>query len=336
MRIWYHLADDAPSRLVEADDFASVVTIGIFDGVHRGHQQILQTVVQTAKKQNLQAVALTFDPHPSYVHRREDPVKLIQPLTDRLDTMAALGLDLVWVVPYLSELAQLTPRQFVQEYFVEVLQAKTVVVGHDTRFGINNSGNIETLRKLGEEYGFNVIEVSDILDRTQQRYSSTAIRALLKQGEVKAAAKMLGRNYRLRGVVEKGKQLGRKLGFPTANLGQIEGLMVPGQGVYAGLLVRKVPGTSAVEHLPAAISVGTNPQFGGQKVTVEAHVLGRSDLNLYGENVAIDFRQWLRPMLQLDSVDELLEQMDDDLRKCAQILGVPPAGRIDPDAVKAQ
>lgn len=328
MEIWA-AETDLPAGL------ESVATIGIFDGVHKGHQRILKTVVGQARQRGVSSVAMTFDPHPSYLHAPDNPTKLIQPLADRLHTIAALGIDAVWVVPYTWDLAGLGALEFIEEYFVRSLGVQAMVVGEDIRFGRHNQGTIETLCELGQSFDFRVQQIPDILDTDGQRYSSTRVRELLGKGQVASAANILGRSYRLRGVVESGFQRGRQLGFPTANLGQLSGLVLPADGVYAGILERSVPGTEAVEHLPSAISVGTNPQFDGQMTTVEAHVLGRSDLNLYGESVAIDFREHLRPIMKFKSVEELLAQMDQDILHSAEILGVPPTGRVDPAAVTA-
>ena len=328
MEIW----TNAPK--LEKDE-RSVAAIGIFDGVHRGHTRILKTVVERARRAGDKAVAITFSPHPSQLHNPENPTLLIQPLPDRLDAMAALGLDATWVVPYTWDLANQTPQSFIDHYFVAGLHVRELVVGEDVQFGKGNRGDIETLREAGRTRDFQVIEIADITDDEARRYSSTRVRECLAKGDVQGAARILGRCYRLRGIVERGFRRGRQLGFPTANLGGTEGLAIPADGVYAGHLVRSVPGTSAVEHLPAAISVGTNPQFAGEKTTVEAHVLGRADLNLYDEPVAIDFQARLRPMLKLESVEKLQSQMDEDLRACSEILGVPPAGRVNPEEVTA-
>lgn len=314
---------------------ASVVTIGIFDGVHRGHRKIIRKTVAYAREKDYTSVAITFNPHPSVLHQPGSPVSLIQPLPDRIDALATLGLDGLWVVPYTWDLASLTADEFIYQYFVKTLNVQLAVVGQDIRFGKDNSGNIDTLIKLGEKYGFQVLTVDDYESPQGRRFSSTWIRELLAAGEVEAAARVLGHSYRLRGVVEKGFQRGRKLGFPTANLGNLDGLALPKQGVYAGVLIRKVPNSQAVEHLPAAISVGNNPQFGADRITVEAHVLGRGDLNLYGQEVAVDFRDRLRDMKKFSGVEELLVQMDIDIARCAQLLGVPPVSRIDPALVTA-
>ena len=329
MKIWRSI-DEVPAGT------HSVATIGIFDGVHKGHRFILTHVVERARELGEQAVALTFDPHPATLHTPERGVQLIMPLEDRLNALAAMGIDATLVEHYTWDLAAMSPEDFVKRYFVDALGVRLVVVGADARFGKNNAGDCQTLTRLGKQYGFDVEVIDDINDLTQnRRYSSTWVRAHLAEGDVEGAAAILGHPYRLRGQVVRGFQRGRQLGYPTANLDASQVGMVPADGVYAGWLLAPVPGTSAVMSLPSAISVGTNPQFDGISRTVEAHVLGRADLNLYDQSIAIDFVKRLRPMLKMNSVDELLAQMDDDVRASADVLGVAPSGRVRPQDVTA-
>ncbi|MDY5600289.1 MAG: bifunctional riboflavin kinase/FAD synthetase [Schaalia hyovaginalis] len=329
MKIWYELAQ-VPG------DQRSVVTIGNFDGMHNGHRRVVASCVERAARRGAEAVAVTFDPHPTQVHRPELGLELISPLRDRLDAMAASGLDGTLVVHYDASVYSLEAEEFVEEFLVDRLGAIEVVVGQDFRFGRGNSGTVDTLRELGRRYGFDVTMVTDIEAPEGRRWSSSWVRELLEVGDVAGAARVLGHLHRIRGTVEHGFKRGRELGFPTANLGGgIEGV-VPGDGVYAGWLVRAVPGTQSAEFLPAAISVGTNPQFEGVERTVEAHVLGRSDLNLYGERIAVTFVARIRPMMSFDSVEDLLRRMDDDLRQTAYILGIAVATRVDPAAVTAR
>ncbi|MDO4888291.1 MAG: bifunctional riboflavin kinase/FAD synthetase [Actinomycetaceae bacterium] len=326
MRVWRSPEDIDLGR--------TVVTIGVFDGVHRGHRAVLAETVRQAKRHGLPSVALTFDPHPATVHGAQ-PVHLVTTLADRIERLAAAGIDAVYVQQYTLAYARATPRQFVEEQLVGQLGAEAVVVGADVRFGCDNSGDKDTLVELGERFGFDVTLVMDRESPLGRRWSSTWVRELLAAGDVRGAADVLGRPHRIRGTVVHGFRRGRQLGFPTANLEGENLGEVPADGVYAGWLVRSVPGTKATEHLPAAISVGTNPQFDGTQRTVEAHVLGRADLDLYGEDVAIDFVERLRPMMSFDSVAGLLAQMDEDLRGTAEVLSVPTAGRVDPSAVTA-
>ena len=329
MKIWYELAQ-VPG------DQRSVVTIGNFDGMHNGHRRVVASCVERAARRGAEAVAVTFDPHPTQVHRPELGLELISPLRDRLDAMAASGLDGTLVVHYDASVYSLEAEEFVEEFLVDRLGAIEVVVGQDFRFGRGNSGTVDTLRELGRRYGFDVTMVTDIEAPEGRRWSSSWVRELLEVGDVAGAARVLGHLHRIRGTVEHGFKRGRELGFPTANLGGgIEGV-VPGDGGYAGWLVRAVPGTQSAEFLPAAISVGTNPQFEGVERTVEAHVLGRSDLNLYGERIAVTFVARIRSMMSFDSVEDLLRRMDDDLRQTAYVLGIAVATRVDPAAVTAR
>ena len=328
MKVWTDLSE------IPGDE-KSVVTIGNFDGMHNGHRRVVASCVERARKRGVDAVAITFDPHPTQVHRPEVNLQLISPLRDRLDAMASCGLDATLVQHYDQSVYTLEAEDFVTEYLVDRLGAVEVVVGEDFRFGAHNLGTIDTLRTLGRTYGFDVVMVTDIQAPEGRRWSSSWVRELLAEGDVAGAARVLGHLHRIRGTVEHGFKRGRTLGFPTANLqGGIEGV-VPADGVYAGWVVRTVPGTQSAEFLPAAISVGTNPQFDGVERTVEAHVLGRSDLNLYGEKIAVTFVSRIREMMTFDSLDDLLFQMDNDLLKTASVLGIAVANRVDPDSVTA-
>lgn len=330
MEVW-RSTDDVP-----ADLRGSVVTIGVFDGVHRGHRAVIAETVRQAHELGVPSVVLTFDPHPGSVHNPDSEIPLVISLEDRLHLLEALGVDAAFVQHYTLDYAQASAEEFVRDQLVGQLRAAAVVVGEDVRFGRANSGDGRLLTQLGEELGISVTLVDDLEDPgSGRRWSSTWLRELLDDGNVKGATKVLGRLHRLQGTVVHGHKRGRELGFPTANLQASSAGVVPQDGVYAGWLVRTVPGTPAVENLPAAISIGTNPQFDGEKRTVEAHVLGRSDLDLYGEEVSIDLVAWLRPMLAFDTVEALLDQMDEDLRQSALALGVPVSGRVDPAEVTA-
>ncbi|GAB6940188.1 bifunctional riboflavin kinase/FAD synthetase [Isoptericola variabilis] len=307
----------------------SVVTIGNFDGVHRGHQAVLGRLVSLARADDRLAVALTFDPHPAQVHRPETAPELLTGLSDRLDLLARTGLDAVLVAPYTLDLAAQTPEEFVTRYLVDGLGARTVVVGHDVRFGKGNAGTLATMVELGGIHGFEVVAVDDVGEcapgsaGARERWSSSAARALLAEGDVAQAAEVLGRPHRVRGTVVHGDARGRELGFPTANLGHAEG-MVPADGVYAGRLLRPAlaeaePGNADAD-LPAAISVGTNPTFDGVERRVEAYVLDRDDLDLYGETVVLELVERLRPTLRFDGIEPLIEQMHADVARARDLL----------------
>ncbi|MGV9185568.1 bifunctional riboflavin kinase/FAD synthetase [Arcanobacterium canis] len=327
MKRWFNVAD-------VPDDLESVVTIGVYDGVHRGHQAILNETIRQARARGVQAVVLTFAPHPAVVHAPQTPIALITSLEDRLDRLEAMGIDGVLVQQYTLEYANASPEEFVTQQLRGVLGAKAVVVGKDVRFGAGNCADGDALIALGKRHGFDVTLVDDLVADDGRRFSSSWIRQLLGRGDVAAVAKVLGRPHRIVGEVRHGFQRGRELGFPTANL-YGDGLgEIPTDGVYAGWLIQRGPANTRV-YLPAAISVGSNPQFSGEIRTVEAHVLGRSDLNLYGQTVAIEFVDRIRSMLTFDSLDGLLERMDEDLRQSAEILGVPVPSRVDPTEVTA-
>ncbi|WP_125775228.1 bifunctional riboflavin kinase/FAD synthetase [Antribacter gilvus] len=305
----------------------SVVTIGNFDGVHRGHRAVLGRIVQLARSDDARAVAVTFHPHPAAVHRPDTAPELITGLQDRLDLMAETGLDAVLLVEYTLDFAAQTPDEFVTRYLVDGLRARTVVVGHDVRFGKQNAGTLSTMVELGGDHGFEVVAIEDVGECVppsgagQQRWSSTAVRALLAEGDVAQAADVLGRAHRVRGTVVHGDARGRELGFPTANLGGITG-MVPADGVYAGRLRRpSLADGEADKVLPAAISIGTNPTFDGVERRVEAYVLDRTDLDLYDEEVVLEFVAHLRPTLRFDGIDALITTMHDDVARARVILG---------------
>ncbi|SDC69173.1 riboflavin kinase / FMN adenylyltransferase [Sanguibacter gelidistatuariae] len=303
----------------------SVVTIGNFDGVHRGHAKVITRLIERARELSARSVAITFDPHPAQVHRPAEAPPLICGLTDRLDLLEATGLDAVLVLPYSLDFAQLTPRDFVAEYIVGALGACTVAVGRDVRFGLNNSGTLTTMIELGQELGFTVEVIDDVGNDAAARWSSSAVRELLLAGRVTEAARVLGRPHRLRGVVVHGDARGRELGFPTANLSQDAEGMVPADGVYAGWVRRPSSTEDAV--LPAAISIGTNPTFDGVQRRVEAYVLDRTDLDLYGEEILVEFVEHLRPTLRFDGLEPLVIQMHDDVVQAREILAGGPADR---------
>ncbi len=314
---WYGL-DDIP-----ADLGPTVVTLGNFDGVHRGHREVLTRVVREAADRDALPVAVTFDPHPIAVLYPDRAPAAVTSLEQRLDALASVGVGAVLVIEFTRDFAQQTPEEFVRGTFVDALGACAVVVGKDTRFGVRNSGDVGTLRELGAAHGFEVIALDDIGEGADEgaRWSSTQLRAELLAGNVDHAAQILGRPHRVTGTVVHGDHRGRELGYPTANLSQDHEGLVPADGVYAGWLVRLGLDESAPDRtLPAAVSVGTNPTFDGHQRRVEAYVLDRTDLDLYGERVAVEFVSHLRPTLKFESIDTLVEQMAQDVVRCREIL----------------
>ena len=313
----WHGLDDIP-----ADLGPTVVTLGNFDGVHRGHREVLTRVVREATLRGATPVAVTFEPHPIAVLYPDRAPAAVMSLGQRLDALEAVGLGATLVLEFTAEFARQTPEEFVRATFVEALGAVAVVVGKDTRFGVRNSGDVDTLRELGETHGFEVLALDDIGEGdATTRWSSTQLRAELLEGAVAHAAQILGRPHRVAGTVVHGDHRGRELGYPTANLSQDHEGLVPADGVYAGWLLRLDVAPDGPDRiLPAAVSVGTNPTFDGQQRRVEAYVLDRTDLDLYGERVVVEFVDRLRPTLRFDGVDALVEQMAQDVDRCREIL----------------
>ncbi|WP_420830813.1 bifunctional riboflavin kinase/FAD synthetase [Actinomadura graeca] len=302
---------------VPADWGRSVVTIGVFDGVHRGHQRIVGAAADEARRRGLRSVAITFDPHPDEVVRPGTHPPLLASTRRRIELLEGLGTDAVVVVPFTLELSKVPPEEFVQSVLVDRLHAAHVIVGEDFRFGHRAKGDVALLRDLGEKYDFTAEGMP--LVANGDTISSTYIRTRLESGEVGAAATALGRPHRVEGVVVRGHQRGRALGFPTANLETLPHTAIPADGVYAGWLVcdsDRYPGF----RWPAAISIGTNPTFeGGGERTVEAYALDRDDLDLYGEHMAVDFVARIRDTLKFDSVEALIEEMHRDVARAREV-----------------
>lgn len=316
MEVWHGLGR------VPANTGPTVVTIGNFDGVHTGHREVLGHVVAQARSRGAQAVAMTFSPHPAQLHRPAQAPEELTGLDDKLALLAQTGLDAVLVVAYTADFAAQSPEQFVRRYLVDPLHPALVVVGSDVRFGVDNTGDRSTMADLGERYGFEVEVLEDVLaPRRLRRWSSTWARDLLGTGAVDDLAVVLGRPHFMRGAVVHGEARGRELGFPTANLDPASSGAVPLDGVYAGWLIRD-GGEGA--RLPAAISVGTNPTFDGVVRQVEAHVIGRDDLDLYGEEVVVEFVAMLRPTIKFDGVEPLIAQMHTDCADALALLGLAP------------
>ncbi|MEO3802804.1 bifunctional riboflavin kinase/FAD synthetase [Nonomuraea sp. B1E8] len=297
-----------------------VVTIGVFDGVHRGHRRVIERAVAIARERGLRSVAVTFEPHPEEVVRPgSHPPRLTSPQR-RGELLAGLGIDEVDVVEFTLELQRTSPEDFVQSVAAERLRAAVVVVGEDFVFGHEASGDVQTLRTLGDKYDFEV-EAVPMLDGV----SSTAIRDLLVAGDVEGARERLGRPHRVEGVVVRGYQRGRQLGFPTANVETPPHTAIPADGVYAGWLgcvpVANLPALYAGERWPAAISVGTNPTFEGVPRTVEAYALDRDDLELYGAHVAVEFAARLRGNTRFESIETLIAQIHADVEATRRITG---------------
>ncbi|WP_079169390.1 bifunctional riboflavin kinase/FAD synthetase [Streptomyces sp. CC77] len=293
----------------------SVVTIGSYDGVHRGHQLIIGRAVERARELGVPAVVVTFDPHPSEVVRPGSHPPLLAPHHRRAELMGELGVDALLVLPFTAEFSQLSPADFIVKVLVDKLHARAVVEGPNFRFGHRAAGNVDYLAELGATYDYEV-EIVDLYVTGEagdgRPFSSTLARGLVAEGNVTGAAEILGRPHRVEGVVVRGAQRGRELGYPTANVETLPYTAIPADGVYAGWL------TADGERMPAAISVGTNPQFDGKERTVEAYAIDRVGLDLYGQHVAVDFLSFVRGQQKFASIGELLEAIAGDVVQCRQ------------------
>lgn len=292
-----------------------VAAVGKFDGVHRGHALVLARAREHADRLELPLVVVTFDPHPAVILRPEQAPKMIGTLDDRLARLAAAGADAVLVVPFTAALAAVPAEQAVRAVLVEDLQVRVVVVGADFHFGHGAAGDVGMLAELGARHGFKVDAVELQAD-SADRFSSSRVRHLIAEGDVVAAAEILGRPVTVTGTVVRGEQRGRDLGFPTANLDCPPNLAVPADGVYAGWL------DHGDLRYPVAISVGDNPTFTGAARRIEAYVLDRDDLALYGETVSVSFVTRLRDMIPYTGVEPLIEAMNADVVATRRVLGL--------------
>jgi riboflavin kinase / FMN adenylyltransferase len=295
----------------------AAVTIGAFDGVHLGHQALLRRVREEASARGLSSALVTFDRHPAQVVRPESAPKLLTTLDQRLELLEATGLvDSTLVLTFDETRRGESAEDFVQEVLVECLRARLVVVGADFHFGHQRRGNVDLLTAMGSECGFEVVGLSLVEAAAGPVYSSTAIRRLLAEGDVGAAAEMLGRPHEVRGVVIEGDRRGRQLGFPTANVAVPDEICLPAAGIYAGTF----RGTDGV-HRPAAISLGRRPTFyaGGGHLLLEANLLDFAG-DLYGQEAAVRFLARIRDEQRFDSVPDLVDAMERDVEAVRRAL----------------
>lgn len=290
---------------------APVLTLGNFDGVHLGHQAILERVVSAARSAGTDAVGLTFHPHPMAVLRPEHAPTLITSLRDRITLLGGTGLDVLVLQHFTARFADMSAEEFVERFVVERLGASRVVVGHKVSFGHGRRGDAVLLARLGERFGFDV-EVIGPIGVDGHDVSSSAVRRAIAAGDVRLARTLLGRPHRLGGIVERGKQRGAAIGFPTANI-RVRTGMWPPDGVYA---VRVRRGDRVLD---AVANVGTNPTFGVAPRTLEAHVFDFDD-DLYGEPLGVEFVERLRGEVAFPSVDALVAQIARDAAAARAVL----------------
>jgi riboflavin kinase/FMN adenylyltransferase len=297
-----------------------VATIGVFDGLHLGHQTIVARAVELGAARRLPVVLITFTPHPSEVLRPGSHPPMLTTNTRKAELAASLGVDVVIFVPFTLDFSRLSPDEFVHEALVADLHASAVVVGENFRFGHRAAGDVATLAELGGRWGFDAEGIALFADGGRP-ISSTYIRSCVEAGDVVAAAEALGRPHRVDGIVVRGDQRGRVLGFPTANIHAEPFAAVPADGIYAGQVVRLDEWGNTLPGPPctAAISIGTNPTFEGRHRSVEAFILD-FDEDLYGQNLAAQFASRLRGMERFSTVDALVAQMREDVKQTRDLM----------------
>jgi riboflavin kinase/FMN adenylyltransferase len=294
------------------DPRPSAVTIGMFDGVHRGHQAVIGRMVQVARERGIRAVATTFDRHPREVLTHGHEPRLITTLERKISLIDALGVDVLLVLQFTLEFSKTAPEVFVERFLVESVHAEHVVIGSNFRFGHRAGGDLAYLQEAGPDHGFTA-EGVDIVELDGQPVSSSSIRQALSEGDLQWPRMALGRRFAVDGRVVRGAGRGAGLGFPTANLETSPRIQLPAVGVYAGMA--DTPSGRYV----AAVNVGSNPTFGNEPVHVEAYLLD-FDGNLVGRDVSIEFHSRLRDELRFESVDELVARIDDDVRRTREVV----------------
>ncbi len=283
----------------------TVVTIGTFDGVHAGHQKIIERLVNEAKMSNLESVILTFFPHPRMVLQKDSDIKLINTIEERKQILEKSGIDHLIIHPFTYQFSRLTALEFVRDILVNKLNAKKIIIGYDHRFGRNRTANIDTLKEYGKQFDFEVEEISE-KDIEDVAVSSTKIRTALLAGEVEKANIYLQHPFVLAGTVVKGKELGKKFGFPTANLKIEEDYkLIPKIGVY---VVRSKIDDKLVYGM---MSIGTNPTVGGTEKTIETNFF-MPDMDLYGKKLQIQMLKRIRDEKNFDSIEDLIEALKQD------------------------
>lgn len=288
----------------------SSITVGTFDGVHRGHQEVLDELVSIARERSQRSVLVSFDPHPLKVLRPDDAPKLLTTPVEKEDIIIQYGIDLVAHIPFTHELSEYEPERFVTEILIGQYGLDHLVIGYDHGFGKGRSGDVETLRKIGAELGFGVTVVEPYRMRGET-ISSSKIRRALVDGDVAFAADSLGRPYSLRGHVVRGNGMGaRELGMPTANIAINDpDKLVPCEGIYA---VRS-------EGRPGVAHIGPRPTIGDARQTIEVHLFGFSG-DLYGQPLSMEFYERIRGIEKFDSMEELRKAMHQDAQKARAIL----------------
>lgn len=299
------------------DKFLSAATIGFFDGVHCGHQYLIDEVKRLAQARGLKSMVITFDQHPRQVLQADYVPQLLTTTQEKVQLLQDLGVDHVEVLHFTPQMAALSAQQFMQQVLKERLGVRLLLIGYDHRFGHNRAEGFEQYVQYGREMGIDVVQNTAYTSPDGIRVSSSVVRRLLTEGDVAMAARCLGRPYQLQGTVAHGFAEGRKMGFPTANL-DVSGqsLLIPARGVYA---VRVGFGNEACVR-PAMLNIGQRPTFGGLLTTIEAHVF-HFNADVYGQPMRVAFVDRLRQEQRFDSVEALERQLAVDQCDALRVLG---------------
>jgi riboflavin kinase / FMN adenylyltransferase len=287
----------------------TAIALGNFDGIHCGHRQVIEPVLAAREQAvlRLYATVVSFSPHPREFFSKQ-PLALLSPFEERIALLEQTGVDQLMVLPFDQELANLSPAEFVQQILVEQLQAKHISVGKDFRFGHRRAGNADLLQQLAAQQGIEVTQVSlQTLDG--ERISSSAIRQALAQGDIQTTSQLLGRPYRLIGKVVKGQQVGRTIGFPTANLQLPSNKLVPAQGVYGVRVSGK--DINQGDAIAGVMNIGNRPTVNGLEQTIEVHILDWQG-DLYGQELTVELLEFIRSEQRFPSLDALKEQISAD------------------------
>ena len=283
------------------------LSLGMFDGVHRGHQSILNELKKVAQQKNLSSGVLTFWPHPRMVFQPNEPLKLLNTIEEKSQLIEDYGIENLFLQSFDEEFRNLTGEEFVRQILVKALNFKYLIIGYDHVFGKNRSGNFELLQKLSPELGFEVVQM-EAVNLHNNTVSSTKIRKALDEGRILEANEMLGYHYPVTGKVVKGKQIGRTIGFPTANIEFAKHKLLPKKGAY--IVETYVEG----KFYKGMLSVGTNPTVNGEKLTVEVFILDFNE-DLYGKEITVKFRDFLHDEIKFDGLDGLIERLQDDQKR---------------------
>jgi len=294
-----------------------VATIGTFDGVHFGHRKILQEVIDSARAIRGESVVISFDPHPRlFLYPDDNPLRLLQTIEEKIERLEALGIDKVLLIPFDKSFSRLTSHQFIEEVLVKTVGINKIVIGYDHRFGKNRTGNIDDLREEQSQFGFQVQEIpAQQIDSA--KVSSTKIRNALLKGDVSQANRFLGYHFPVAGTVIAGEQLGRQIGYPTANVRpSTKWKLIPADGVYLATL--EVDG----EVFQGMCNIGNKPTVGDFPRGIEINLFD-FDRDIYDKDVIVRFHEWIRPDQKFDSLEALIKAIDGDKERCLALLNDP-------------